>query len=127
MNWRPRERQLVSTFVTLADTLVVGFDVVDLLQTLVDSCASLLDAAEAGIALADEHHELSVIASTSEASRLVDLMQLRSGLGPSVDCYASGTAISVTDVGESGQQWPEFAVAALDQGFQSVHAFPLRL
>jgi len=129
MDRQPRERQLVSTFVTLADTLVVGFDVVDLLQTLVDSCAALLDAAEAGIMLADESGELSVVASTSEASRLIDLMQLRSGLGPCVDSYTSGGPVSVPDVTDEvvEQSWPGFSETATALGFSAVHGFPLRL
>jgi uncharacterized protein YigA (DUF484 family) len=49
-----RERRLVDTFVTLADTLVAGYDVVDLLQTLVEACAELLDASAAGLLLADD-------------------------------------------------------------------------
>ena len=49
-----REGRLASTFVTLADTLVADYDVVELLQTLVDACSELLDASAAGILLADE-------------------------------------------------------------------------
>jgi len=64
--------------------LVAGYDVVDLLDTLVNASAELLDAAAAGLILADEAGELSVIASTSERGRLVEIMQLRYGLGPGV-------------------------------------------
>lgn len=53
-----REDRLIDTFATLADTLVAGYDVVDLLQKLVESCASLFDIAAAGILLADEDGEL---------------------------------------------------------------------
>ena len=127
MSGLSREARLVSTFVTLADTLVVGYDVVDLLQTLVDSSAELLDASAAGIMLADDDGVLSVVASTSESSRLVDLMQLRSGLGPCVDSYTSGATISVADVTATDGRWPGFTDAALEQGFHAVHAVPLRL
>ena len=46
-----REGQLVETFVTLADTLVVGYDIVDLLHTLVDKCVASFEASAAGIIL----------------------------------------------------------------------------
>ena len=41
MSATSRETQLLETFVTLADSLVVGFDVLDLLQTLVDRSVEL--------------------------------------------------------------------------------------
>lgn len=121
MDGEPRESRLVSTFVTLADTLVLGFDVVDLLHTLVDSCADLLDALEAGILLADEDGELSVVASTNETSTFIDLLLQP---GPCVDSYTAGAAVSVEDVQDLGAL---FAATAMAQGFQSVHSFPLRL
>jgi GAF domain-containing protein len=123
-----RERQLTAAFVTLADTLVADYDVVDLLQTLVDTCRDLLDASAAGIMLADSATgELAVVASTSEKSRLVEVMQLSSGFGPCVECFHTGTAVSVSDVDDLGDRWPGFREAVLEQGFRSVHGVPLRL
>jgi len=122
-----RERRLTSAFVTLADTLVAGYDVVDLLQTLVDTCAELLDASAAGILLADLSGELAVVASTSERSMLVETLQLSYGAGPCVECFTTGAAVTVSDIAELGDVWPGFGQAALEQGFRSVHAVPLRL
>lgn len=122
-----REKRLTAAFVTLADTLVADYDVVDLLQTLVDTCADLLDASAAGIMLADQNGELAVVASTSERSRLVEMMQLSSGFGPCVECFTTGTSVTVSDVDELGERWPGFREAALEQGFHSVHGVPLRL
>jgi GAF domain-containing protein len=122
-----RERRLTAAFVTLADTLVAGYDVVDLLQTLVDTCAELLDASAAGLMLADSSGELAVVASTSEKSRLVETMQLSSGFGPCMECFSTGAPVTVSDVSELGDRWPGFREAALEQGFRSVHGVPLRL
>jgi len=122
-----RERRLTAAFVTLADTLVAGYDVVDLLQTLVDTCADLLDASAAGLMLADPAGDLAVVASTSEKSRLVETMQLSSGFGPCVQCFSTGAPVTVSDVAELGDEWPGFREAALEQGFRSVHGVPLRL
>jgi GAF domain-containing protein len=122
-----RERRLTSAFVTLADTLVADYDVVDLLQTLVDTCAELLDADAAGLMLSDTDGELSVVASTSERSRLVEMMQLSSGAGPCMECFATGAAVTVRDVELIGDRWPGFTEEALAQGFRSVHGVPLRL
>jgi GAF domain-containing protein len=121
-----RERRLTAAFVTLADTLVAGYDVVDLLQTLVDSCAELLDASDVGLVLADTTGDLSVVASTSERDALVDLLQPPSGVGPSVDCFQSGDVVSIADIA-SAQKWPQFVSDATAQGFASLHAVPMRL
>jgi len=122
-----REGRLASTFVTLADTLVADYDVVELLQTLVDACSELLDASAAGILLADETGSLEVVASTSEESRLVDLMQQRTGRGPSVQCFVTGAAVAVPDISTLGDEWAAFRTESTEQGFRSVHVVPLRL
>ena len=122
-----RELQLLGTFVTLADSLVDDFDVVDLLQRLVDECISLFDAAAAGILLLSPAHELEVIVSTSERSELVELMQLRVGAGPCVEAATTGKVVSVDDIDAISDRWPAFAADARASGFSSIHAIPLRL
>ncbi|WP_223693709.1 GAF and ANTAR domain-containing protein [Leifsonia poae] len=122
-----RQERLVDTFATLADTLVVGYDVVDLLQTLVERCREVLDVTAAGILLADGNGELDVVASTSEAVRLVELMQLSAAAGPCVDCFTSGQIVSLPDIDGSPPRWERFRASALEQGFASAFAVPLRL
>ena len=122
-----REGQLVDAFATLADTLVADYDAVDLLQTLVENCRDLLDVTAAGILLADPDGNLEVVASTSEASRLVEVMQLSAQAGPCVDCFTSGTTVSVPDIRESPSKWSRFRDSAAEQGFESVFALPMRL
>jgi GAF domain-containing protein len=122
-----REGQFLQTFAKLADTLVVGYDVVDLLQMLVDSCRDLLGATAAGILLADEDGELEVVASTSESSRLVEMMQLGAEAGPCIESYFSGQPVVVTDIDASPPEWTRFRQSAIEQGFGAVYALPLRL
>jgi GAF domain-containing protein len=122
-----RERQLAATFVRLADTLVAEYDVVDLLQSLVDTCAELLDASAAGILLAADDDGLDLVASTSEESRLVDTLQLSSGAGPSIESFRTGRRVSVSNLDDVPDGWAQFRGRALAQGFRSVYAVPLRL
>ncbi|MEV4687401.1 GAF and ANTAR domain-containing protein [Microbacterium sp. LWH3-1.2] len=122
-----REHQLLGTFVTLADSLVDDFDVVDLLQRLVDDCISLFDASAAGILLLSPSNQLEVIVSTSERSELVELMQLRVGAGPCVEAATTGEVVSVDDIDQIADRWPAFAADARASGFLSIHAIPLRL
>jgi hypothetical protein len=122
-----REKRLLQTFASLADTLVDGYDVVDLLQHLVDSCKDLLDTTEAAILLADSCGDLDVVASTSEASRVVELIQLGAEAGPCVESFHTGTVISVPDIRLGPDRWARFRDVALSEGFASAHAIPLRL
>ena len=122
-----REQRLLQMFASLADTLVEGYDVVELLQLLVDSCMELLDTTAAAILLADATGELDVIVSTSEASRLVELIQLSAEAGPCVESFRTGSVVSVPDIAHSPERWARFREGALVQGFTSVHAIPMRL
>jgi len=122
-----RERRVAATFVRLADTLVDHYDVVDLLQTLTDASAELLDASAAGLLLVSGGDSLDLVASTSEESRLIDTIQVSSGNGPSIECFETGKPVAVDDIETTDGRWPEFREQALAQGFRAVHAVPLRL
>lgn len=122
-----REAVLVDTFAALADSLVAGFDVIELLQTLVETCSRVLDVDEAGILLADEDGDLEVVASTSEASTLVETMQLDARSGPCWTSFTTAAPVSLPDVDVDRERWPEFVEVARQQGFRSAHAVPLRL
>ena len=122
-----RAERVSAAFVKIADTLVADYDVLDLLHALVESAVDLLDAAAAGLLLADPHGELQLLASTSERSQLVEVLQLQAGSGPCVEAYSTGTLIVVEDIAALTDKWPEFQAAALSQGFGSVHALPMRV
>jgi len=122
-----RETQLSAAFVTLADTLIADFDLVDFLQRLVEQCAEILDTQAAGLMLVDGFGHLQLMASTSEETSLVEIMQLNAGAGPCVDCFTTGAPVTVADIDKTAGKWPAFRAEALKQGFRSVHATPLRL
>lgn len=122
-----RAERVSAAFVKITDTLVADYDVLDLLHALVESSVELLDAAAAGLLLAGLHGELQVVASTSERSQLVEILQLEAGSGPCVESYRTGTMVVVEDIKALSGRWPEFQAAALSQGFRSVHAIPMRV
>jgi GAF domain-containing protein len=121
------EPLLIRTLVELADTLVDDFDVVDLLTLLSDRCVQVLDVSAAGIMLVAAEGDLRVIASSSEAMRIVELFELQSDEGPCVDCYRDGSLIVNQNLAEALDRWPRFAPVAMQSGFQSAHALPMRL
>ena len=122
-----REAQLGRTLVELADTLVDDFDVVELLTLLTDRCVVVLDVAAAGLMLVSPDGDLRVMASSSEAMRVLELFELQSQEGPCLDCYHSGEPVVNKDLTLHDGRWPRFAREALEAGFHSVHALPMRL
>ncbi|MDQ1641153.1 MAG: hypothetical protein QOJ90_504 [Actinomycetota bacterium] len=122
-----REREVTEAFVALASSLANGYDVVDLLNSLTADCARLLDVASAGLLLADSGGVLHVMAASSEGTRQLEVVQLQRAEGPCLDCYRTGQAVSVEDLAQAADRWPQFVPAALDAGFVSVHALPMRL
>lgn len=121
-----REGPLVHAFVTLADTLVDDYDVVEFAQELVEDCVALLDVDSAGLLLADLRGGLQMLASTSEQTRMLELLQLQSDAGPCLQAYRTGQQVLVDDL-RADSPWPVFATRASGEGFGSVIAIPLRL
>jgi GAF domain-containing protein len=118
---------VAQSFVALADTLVDDFDVVELLDRLVADCVSLVGVDAAAILLMGRDRQLDVVASSNEASYLMDVFQLESRSGPSVEAVQTGDAVSITDVEQLRHAWPAFARAIEAVGFSAVYALPMRL
>ena len=87
-----REQRIVETFVELADTMVDDFDVVEFLHRLVEHSLELLDCAETGLLLAGAAGRLQVMASSSERSEALELLQSQNEEGPCFECYKGSTA-----------------------------------
>jgi GAF domain-containing protein len=94
---------------------------------LADRCVEVLDVQAAGIMLAGPDGQLRVIASSSEAMRVLELFELQAQEGPCLDCYRTGQAVVNQDLDAGNGRWPRFAAEALGAGFHSAHALPLRL
>jgi GAF domain-containing protein len=124
---RSREQALAHTFVVLADTLVADYDVVELLDELVEACVTLLGVTAAGLLLDDQKGNLALVASSSEGTTLLEIFQLQNNEGPCLDCVRTGTAVVSADLEADRERWPMFVPEALAAGFRSVAAVPLRL
>ncbi len=122
-----REARLSAAFVKLADTLIAEYDMVDLLDVLVREATGLVDSDAGGLMIADSSGQLQLVASTSEEADFVEINQLNAGAGPCVDCFNTGTPVSVGNIAADGDRWPLFRDAAHERGFHSMHAFPMRL
>jgi GAF domain-containing protein len=122
-----REVLLTRTLVQLADTLVEGFDIVDLVTFLAVRCVEILDVAAAGLMLPQTNGELGIVASSSEAMYILEAFEAQSNEGPCPDCYRSGRPIVNLDLVAAHGRWPRFTPRALAAGFRSVHALPMHV
>jgi len=121
-----RQVLAATTFVEIVDTLVGDFDVIEVLTVLTGRCVELLDAAAAGILLADPDRQLRVIGASTEQVQLLELFQIQNDQGPCLDCFRSGSVTVNADLrGET--RWPQFASESVAAGYPSVCAVPLRL
>jgi GAF domain-containing protein len=118
---------LSDTFIELADTMVAEFDILDFLHMLTDRTVALLGASAAGVMLADPRGELRVAAASTEEAGLLELFQLQNDQGPCLECFRTGRPVTAADLSAAAQRWPRFAQAAVQAGFMTVEALPMRL
>jgi len=122
-----REHRLADAFVAVADTLVTGFDVADLFSDLATACVELLGVTAAGLMLVDAGGQFRMMASSSERSRLIELMEVQRDEGPGLDCFRTGVLVPVADLTDRRARWPLFTEKALESGFGAAYALPMRL
>lgn len=127
MDSASREARLSTAFVALADTLVSEFDLLDLVHTLIDACTDILDSDAAGLMLSDANGDLQLMASSTEDVDAVEVVQLGAEAGPCWQCFKTGHPVTVGDIEQDADQWPDFQRVALEQGYRSIHATPMRL
>jgi len=106
---------------------VDDYDVVELMHTLAERSVELLHVDAAGIILRDARQQLVAVASTSHEADLVELFVVQNSEGPCRDCVSTGEQIVNVDLDEATRRWPHFVAKIAEVGFDSTHAFPLRL
>jgi GAF domain-containing protein len=126
MDSASREARTSAAFVSLTNTLVSDFDLVELMHTLIDACIDLLDTDAGGLLLADANGDLQLMASSVEDVDVVEVVQLAAEAGPCWDCFTAGRSVTLGDIENDGDRWPEFQRSALGKGYRSMHATPMR-
>jgi GAF domain-containing protein len=124
-----RERRVTSTLVHLADTLVAGYDDMEMFYNLVESCTEVLPVDHAGLMLTDPTGDLHVVAATSEVTHLIELLQIQNEQGPCLDAFRSGRLVESGPISgpEARERWPQLTEAAGAAGFGTITAMPMRL
>ena len=122
-----READVVQSLFEIADTLVDDYDVVDMLTGVADRCVDLLGVSAAGVMLASPAGGLGLVASSSEEMRMLELFELQTQEGPCLDAFRTGEPVGEQDLQAGAGSWPSFSEAALQVGFRSALALPIRL
>ncbi|WP_314174685.1 GAF domain-containing protein [Streptomyces winkii] len=122
-----REQQVSRAFVALSDTFAAEFDPLSLFQNLVRQCVGLLDVTAAGVMLDDGRGQLRIMAISGEEAGVLEMLQLQTDAGPCMDCYRTGSPLTVADLSEEAGRWPGLVPHALEYGYRSLHTVPLQL
>lgn len=122
----PQAPSLTSTVIQAMEAMVRDFDYVDLASSLVSSAIDLLDADAVGVMISDTAQLLHVVAASDEDMRTLEIFEIQADEGPCLDCWYSGRLVTSDDL-EGDQRWDVFRRRALDLGFRSALAAPLRI
>jgi transcriptional regulator with GAF, ATPase, and Fis domain len=119
--------RLAEVFVEVADTLVDEFDLIEFLQMVTARTSDVAGVEAVGLLLADHQGRLQLMAASDERATMLELFQVQALEGPCQDAFRRGTPVVNADLREADSNWPRFAPRAVEAGYRSVHAFPLRL
>jgi GAF domain-containing protein len=121
-----REQAVIGAFVDLAAGLVGDVDVHDALTRLAEHLIDIVDADACGIMLLDSRQQLGIAAAVPRTIRDLEAFQLEVDDGPCLECARSGRPVHSADLVVDAPRWPRWAALAVDAGFPSVDAAPLR-
>ena len=119
--------QLSDFFVEMTDTLVGDFDILDFYHSLTKHAAAVSGASAAGLVLSDHRGRVRYVGASNESGKMLELLQIQNAEGPCLDCVNTGEPVINADLSYAMDRWPIFSRRAIEAGFQSVHAFPMRL
>jgi GAF domain-containing protein len=117
--------EVIDAFGALVDMLVVDFDLTKMLEQVADDAVRLLPVDSATIMLA-RGDAYEVAASTDDASRRLQALQLANNSGPGIDAARDSGPIAVTELATVQRSWPSFGAALASGGYSAVYALPLR-
>ncbi len=119
-----RETQVAQALVSLAEAMVSGVDVIDVLHQLCREAVAVLDVTAAGVMLADENSELRAVAASDERTHLLEIFAVQHDEGPCLDAFRTGHVEQLT-ADEASSRWPRFGKLAEVQGYRRFCGIPL--
>jgi signal transduction protein with GAF and PtsI domain len=116
---------LVKVLAEFAHTLTCGYEITDVLYRLADSVVDVLEAAGAGVSLADDGGHLHAVTSINALSAAIEAAEEAFQQGPCIEAFRDGRSIAIGDLGSMGSSWPAYSTVAREHGVVSVLAVPV--
>jgi GAF domain-containing protein len=107
-------------------TLASRYDISDVLYELSDSVVVVLDAAGAGVSLADDDGRLRFATASTDLVNNVEQIQQDTQQGPCHRAYNTNEAVFISDLSAT-DDWPTLRDAALQAGLRSAAGIPMAL
>lgn len=114
------------TFAAFTSTLVAGYDVTDLMASLVSECGRVVGSGAVAVMGCEPHGELCLLSATSHRAAELEMLQVQRLQGPCIDAVSTGEAVLSVGEQESWARWEGVGPAMTAAGFASVAAFPMR-
>jgi hypothetical protein len=114
------------TLSNFARALPASYDVKTVLTDFAGSVTGVLGLSGSGVSLAEDGR-LRFVTAVSATSSDLERVQERYQRGPCRRAFDTGRTVSVRDVREAPDEWPEFADAARQLGIAGVAGVPMRL
>jgi GAF domain-containing protein len=121
------ESILAPTLAEVTSAVAHGTPLAQILGIIVRDCVELFSADEAAVLLAPPDGSVQLVAASSSADDLTELLTLSGTSGPSLASVRSGRAVFNEDVRVFSHGYVEFAERAVRLGYRSIHVFPLRV
>lgn len=109
-----------------AGTLVDRFELDDVMAQLGHDMAEVLQAAGAGIMLADDEGRLRFCSTSNPVLGALEQLQIELDEGPCLLAYRSGTVVLAEDLAQD-ERFTRFGPRATQTGMAAVYSFPMRL
>lgn len=120
------QKAFVSILSQFAAVLIDPYDVTKALNELVGSVTELLGLISAGVTL-NIDGQLQFAAASSAVIVELEQLQEQTQTGPCRDAFDNNLIVTVADVRERGDRWPEYAARARQIGVAAVAALPMHL
>jgi len=102
-------------------------DLIDVLDQLLVACLGIVEIDAAAVVIDDQKGHLVPVASSSEEAGMLELFQLQMDQGPCLDAIREEVLVTSADLERDHERWPAFCDAALEIGYHSVMAVPMRM
>lgn len=119
------QNRLVKILSDLPTALLEDFELEDVMTSLGDDIAEILEVAGAGVMLEDDRGRLRFVVGSDPILKDLERLQVEFDEGPCLLAYRSGEVVHSEDLA-SEDRFPRFSAAACDVGMGAVFSYPLR-